>query len=418
MRMKFNKTGQLLLVATAALLLSASISACWYTFTVDFIFVTSNKAAGPSQYGEIDVLEVDSQTASLRPIPTSPFFSQGRNPVAEVASHDNLFLYVINQDDNSVVQFLIGIDGKLYAQSTANTPGIFPVGIGIDPQDKYLYIIDTYQPLPTCSPVSPCAGALTIFPILTASQVSGQTPVESLGPAVINTATGLNYFPIALGSDIVSPKNISVLPNGNNVYVTAQDSTTGLGFVYGFSFNYTTTGNQTYATPTETVTPAGTLPAGITSSPNNAQVFVADSVNLANAPGGNNIFVYDVNPNGSLTLSATYPAGNAPSALAIDPTGTYLYVTNSVDSNVMVYSVSGTSLNNLGAYATGNQPVAVMVEPRLGQYVYVANFLGNSVSGFELDSANNTLVNAINTPFKTDVQPTALAAIPHDGQTR
>jgi hypothetical protein len=70
MRMKFNKTGQLLLVSAAALLLSATISACLGTLTVDFIFVASSKAAGPSSYGELDVMEVDSQSGSLRPIPT------------------------------------------------------------------------------------------------------------------------------------------------------------------------------------------------------------------------------------------------------------------------------------------------------------------------------------------------------------
>lgn len=417
MRMKFNKTGQLLLVSAAALLLSATISACLGTLTIDFVFVASSKAAGANNYGEIDVMEVDSESGSLRPIPTSPFFSQGRDPVAEVVSHDSQYLYVINEDDNSIVQFLIGSDGKLYAQSTTNTPGIFPVALAIDPKDQYLYVVDTYQPLPTCSPVAPCAGSLAIFPILTTSQVSGETPAGSLGPAVINNATGLNYFPITIGSDVVTPQNINILANGNNVYVTAQDKTTAQGYVFGFSFNVTTTNNQGYATATQTVATAGTLPSAITSTPNSSVVLVADQVNLANAPNGNNIFVYSVNGDGSLTQSAAYPAGNTPTSIAIDPSGSYLYVANGVDSNMSAFSVSGTTLTSLGNYAAGNYPDAILVEPRLGQYVYVANYLGSDVSGFVLNTANNTLVNSVNTPFKTDAQPTALAAIPHNGST-
>jgi 6-phosphogluconolactonase (cycloisomerase 2 family) len=59
----------------------------------------------------------------MRQIPTSPFPSGGRNPVAEAVSSDNTNLYVVNQDDNTIVQFIIGNDGKLYPQNTVNTPG-------------------------------------------------------------------------------------------------------------------------------------------------------------------------------------------------------------------------------------------------------------------------------------------------------
>ena len=124
MRMKFNKSGQLFLVSAAALLVSGLLSACLVTNTADFVFVASSKAAGPNNYGQIDVMEVNAQSGLLRPIPTSPFPSQGRNPVAEVVSPDGNYLYVVNQDDKSIVEFQIGNDGKVYAQSTINTLGL------------------------------------------------------------------------------------------------------------------------------------------------------------------------------------------------------------------------------------------------------------------------------------------------------
>ena len=67
----------------------------------------------------------------MRQIPTSPFPSGGRNPVAEAVSSDNTNLYVVNQDDNTIVQFVIGNDGKLYPQNTVNTPGIYPVAVAV-----------------------------------------------------------------------------------------------------------------------------------------------------------------------------------------------------------------------------------------------------------------------------------------------
>ena len=144
MRMKFNKSSQLVLVSAASLLAAGLVTACG-TLTADFVFVTSAKAAGPNSYGEVNVFEVNSESGFMRQIPTSPFPSGGRNPVAEAVSPDETTLYVVNQDDNTIVQFTIGNDGKLYPQNTLNTPGVFPLAVAVT--GNYLYVADTYQPL-------------------------------------------------------------------------------------------------------------------------------------------------------------------------------------------------------------------------------------------------------------------------------
>ena len=161
MRMKFNKSSQLLLVSAASLLVAGLVTACG-TLTVDFVFVTSSKAAGPNNYGEIDVFEVNSESGFMRQIPTSPFPSGGRNPVAEAVSSDNTNLYVVNHDDNTHRQFIIGNDGKLYPQNTVNTPGIFPMAVAVN--GKNLFVVDTYQPLPICSTAEPCSGSIAVYP--------------------------------------------------------------------------------------------------------------------------------------------------------------------------------------------------------------------------------------------------------------
>ena len=116
MRMKLNKSSQLLLVSAASLLAAGVVTACG-TFTTDFVYVASSRAAGSNSYGEIDVFEINAVSGSMRQIPTSPFPSGGRNPVAEAVSADYLNLYVVNQDDNTIVQFAIGPDGKLYPRA-------------------------------------------------------------------------------------------------------------------------------------------------------------------------------------------------------------------------------------------------------------------------------------------------------------
>ena len=58
MRMKFNKTSQLLLLSAASLLAAGVMTACG-TDTVDFVYVASSLAAGTNNYGQIDVFEIN-----------------------------------------------------------------------------------------------------------------------------------------------------------------------------------------------------------------------------------------------------------------------------------------------------------------------------------------------------------------------
>jgi 6-phosphogluconolactonase (cycloisomerase 2 family) len=57
--------------------------------------------------------------------------------------------------------------------------------------------------------------------------------------------------------------------------------------------------------------------------------------------------------------------------------------------------------------------VSIIVEPALGRFVYTANHLGNSVSGFRLNPDTGALSTLQATPYPTGVNPIALAAVPH-----
>ena len=59
------------------------------------------------------------------------------------------------------------------------------------------------------------------------------------------------------------------------------------------------------------------------------------------------------------------------------------------------------------------QAVDIAVDPSLGRFVYTANFLGNSISGFQLDPNAGTLKLTHATPYPSGYQPTAVALIPH-----
>ncbi|KAA6459731.1 lactonase family protein [Acidobacteria bacterium AB60] len=410
MRMKFKKTGHLLLVAAASLGVASLLSACNQltgTLTIDFVYVTSAKAAGPNSYGEVDVFEVNSQSGHMRQIPTSPFPSGGRNPVAEAVSSDHNSLYVVNRDDNTIVDFTIGNDGKIYPQQTVNTPGIFPVATAVS--GSMLFVADTYQPLPTCSPAAPCTGSVAAYPIAT-SGASCKTPGGSnanpgnLCSPAGNSAIDASYWPLTLPAsptDVVNP--VAVVASGSTLFVAARDATTGTGLVYAFS----TAGNALTPLNGGVPVPAGVQPSAIALDPSGTYLYVTDYA-------AGNILGWSV-ASGVLTpLSGSpFPAGNQPSALVIDATGKFAFVTDAGDSNVTGYGLNSGNLVRLQTYATDTQPVAVGIDPAANQYLYTVNFLSNTVSGFSMNASTGALLNSQNSPFTANANPTAVAAIPH-----
>jgi hypothetical protein len=54
----------------------------------------------------------------------------------------------------------------------------------------------------------------------------------------------------------------------------------------------------------------------------------------------------------------------------------------------------------------------VGIDPALNQYVYTANFLANTLSGFKI-TTTGALLNSQNSPYGANANPTAVVAIPH-----
>lgn len=410
MRMTLKRSSQLLLVSAASLLTAGFLAAC-STATVDFVYVTSAKAAGANNYGEIDVFEINSGSGKMRTIPTSPFPSGGRNPVSEALAPDNTNLYVANQDDNSIVQFVIGHDGKLYPQNTVNTPGIFPVAITTS--GSYLFVTDLYQPLPTCSSGAPCSGSVAVFPILTAAQAKALTPsqpADTLGTPIVNASVSNSYWPLTLPSNpthILVPTAIKAIASGAYVYVAAYDSTTSGGYIFGYSV-----GSDGTLTALNSGTPyaAGTHPSGIAAAADGSVLYVTDQ-------GGASVYSFTVASGALSPVSGSpFAAGNQPSAVTVDGTGKYVYVANLQDSNLTAYTSSNGVLTSIGVYPVGEQPVAMGIDPSLNQYMFVVNFLGSTLNGFQINGSTGALLTSQFSPWGTHANPTAVAAIPHNGQ--
>jgi 6-phosphogluconolactonase (cycloisomerase 2 family) len=205
-------------------------------------------------------------------------------------------------------------------------------------------------------------------------------------------------------NDILLPTAVTVLASGADVYVTAHDTTANSGYVFGFSIGSGGALTALKGSPFA----AGTNPSAVASDLSSSHVYVTD---LANG----NVLGYAVTGGLLSPLSGSpFPAGSQPDAIAVDASGKFAYVANSLDSTVTAYSIGSGPLTRLGSYATGLQPVAIGIDPSMHQYLYTLNYLGSNVSGFELN-ADGTLFNSMNSPYPSNAQPTAVAAIPHNG---
>ena len=150
--------------------------------------------------------------------------------------------------------------------------------------------------------------------------------------------------------------------------------------------------------------------------PTNRFVYVTDFAS-------NQLIGYGITDSTSLSflISGPYRTGDEPSAVTVDPRGQYIYVANALDSTVTSYAIDLATgipspvINTTGGQmnASDTQPVALAVDPALGRYVYTANLLGNSVSGFRLNPNTGSLEQTQATPYPTESKPRAVVIIPH-----
>jgi 6-phosphogluconolactonase len=348
----------------------------------------------------VSMFSVDSCTGSF--IATTPAsvstgytYPQNDNSEQMVVDPQGRFAYVANLVSNvsgpsSISMYTIdSTTGVLTPTTPATVPtGWFPQGIAIDPLGRFVYTANTDDSTVSMFTINQTTGVLTPT---TPASVSTMIPGELLS----------------------QPSFLTVDPTGSFVYTSALDSDGATVSMY--------TINQTTGLLTPT-SPATVLTAGIP-----FQVAVAPSGKFAyvvnNFSGGEYypiaVSQYTVNSaTGVLTESSSYglAAGNAPTAIAVDPTSRFAYVVNRLDDTVSMYTVDqntgGLTLNSStanpsGTIATGNEPFRMDFDPS-GKFVYVTN--EQSAASIYTVNGDGTLASAGTTGVATGGLSTAFTA--------
>jgi 6-phosphogluconolactonase (cycloisomerase 2 family) len=427
--MKFSKLSQLILVSSISLLVAAFFSACALV-TVDYVFVACSAGSGTSSAGEIQTFAVDSQSGALR-TGAATVSSGGVNPVSMAVTSDYANLYVAHQGTpptgGSIVHLTIASDGTLTVKDTV-TLSSTPIALAVNSAGTYLYVVSCTAASNTAYPTLSCNSGAN-------SATLAEYSLSSSG-VISSTATSTQTLSLygtysSYSNDILVPTGLTVLANnsivsGNAVYVTAYDQSSyypggtptchsncaNPGWVFGY-----TIGSHGSLSPLANPFEAGVKPTAIASDPTNRFVYVTDYASNA-------LIGYAIMSTNMLNFLPNDPvaAGGEPSAVTIDPRGLFIYVTNSLDSTVSAYEItlatgiptaSISATYSAGYNSTDTQPVAVTVEPALGRFVYTANYLNGTVSGFRLDPTSGFVSQTQATPYITGFHPTALVSVPH-----
>lgn len=112
-------------------------------------------------------------------------------------------------------------------------------------------------------------------------------------------------------------------------------------------------------------------------------------------PTSNDIVAYREDPNsGALTQLSGSPisAGAAVEALALHPSGKYLYAANSGSNNISLYTISSTGgLTEVTPRANAGTSPTLVVTDAAGSFLYAANSGSNDISVFAISSSSGQL---------------------------
>lgn len=271
--------------------------------------------------------------------------------------------------------------GTVSGSPFALTP--LPSALAVNPADTYLYVGTTEGPMYVYTIGS--GGALTIgnggaavatIPttsmqvdstgkwLIVANESSPSVSVFAIGTGGVLTVT--NASPVAVNSGTGVPDSLAITPNNEYVYVGL--SAAGLETMT-FSSTDGTLADAGHEATVDTVDAV----TAVAVDPTSKFVFATET-------GISAVRVFTIGTNGALSpvSGSPFSVGTGPSAVMVDSSGSYVYVTNRTANSSGTYTINGFALTNSGTlsalsgspYTTGAEPVGI-VEDKSDTYVAV-----------------------------------------------
>src|ERR1700691_2957124 len=315
------------------------------------------------------------------------------------------YLYVANANNTFLAGFVVSTPGALsiLTNSPYNT-GVAAQSLAITPTNSFLYVATTAGIF--CYALS-SGGAITVQNsgtavatdvVATSMQVDSTgsyllaagigiaSAAQAIGIYQINTFTGLltaltgSPLPLYTGkattATVVAPTGMLITPNNSYVYVSLQ--ALGVQVLTLGTGGALSTGNVATFLP---ALKTSTSPAdyGLASDPNSKFLFVAEF--------NSGLRGFCIWNKGALNevSGSPYAAGTGPTGVALDTTGSYVYVANKGSNNISAFTLTAAS-GKLAViagspFSSGGQQPSALVNENQKKYVAVINNGNNGTSG-------------------------------------
>lgn len=323
--------------------------------------IASGVAAGTTTIGASSTgLVSDSTTLTVVPAVTRFAFAAGENDIAAAS-------YALNVAASTLTPTGIVRDTTKPVQIVPAPSGQFVYGPGANSSGTIaLYTVDAKT------------GALKISGAF-ASGVPSLAPLQS-----IMDPTGRFLYVV----NDASPGSVAALATNTTTFDGSLTAIAGSPFA------------------------VGNFPVGIAEDPAGKYIYVTN-----NSDG--NISAFSVGANGSLSPLSTPTFGtgsgatSSPGIPAIDPTGSFLYVPNSGDGTISIFSIAPTTglLTAVGSPVStgaGSQPTMIAITPS-NKFLYATDAAHNTIVGFTIGAGGALSGATTGSPYTTGNLPQGLA---------
>jgi 6-phosphogluconolactonase len=263
---------------------------------------------------------IDPVTGALTFVNDQP--SQGAGPAHVSIDRTGTYVLVANYGGGTAAVLPINADGSLAAATQTVSPGTNAHMIVTDPNNRFAFV--------------PCKGSDFV-----AQYVFDHGTLAANAVPHLATAAG------------AGPRHLAFAPDGMHAYLVDENASTLV--VLGYD---PTTGQLTTQQTISTRAP------GATGTNTGAEVAVDRGGRFVYASnrGDDNVAVFDVAGDGSVTLASHTPSGGTtPRMFAIDPTGRWLFAANQGSNTVVAFAIDATTgaLTPTGAVTQATMPAFV-----------------------------------------------------------
>ena len=357
-------------------------------------------AAGGTLFGQINLyvpnfnnappnvsgFNINASTGALTAVPGQPTTTTDNNPIRVAITPNGKFLYISNHNDQ-VDAYSVGPNGVL--TTIQAVPGYAVAApFGIVATNNYVYVASSTGSIAVFS-INQTTGALTALTCSACSTGAGSTPQN-----IVLDPSG-TYLYVAL-------------PGTNAIGVgTIAQSGANAGTLTSFVNAYTgpASGSSAFTPEDLALTPSGH--------------YLYASNYLGPPPGLGATYITTFTVSGTtVTLGSNVTVGNSPNGLAIDASGSCLYVANVGSGNVSAFTIGGsggltpvTGSPFASGSGSGSQPVGATVDPT-NNFLYVSNQGDGTVSGFRMATSGPTpgALTSLGAPTATGMRPYYLLA--------